>query len=266
MLSRIAPLLLATALFTQAVTATPDPPLRDVCRQSIPTVREMWLKGAYDAPPVVAAMMVNVIDGKLPQVRQQLQQMKPDDARLWRQSAMVAAAWSGQAAVVDGLLNDGANVDGAGWVPAYKSAFFDQEVDGMKHDARIGAAGVKTLKSTGTLSNQGSSDMLALAGAVTCGDMATLDVLLRHHVNVAQREAPNVVDALSEATVNGDAPVVQRLLDHGADPCVDDRRMAERHREHPDSALPTLAKIGSNANLPAALVARLSCPAIAATP
>ncbi|MEP7186958.1 MAG: hypothetical protein ABI767_14090 [Rhodanobacter sp.] len=40
MLSRLALLLLGTALFTQAVAATPMPPLREICRQSIPTMRE----------------------------------------------------------------------------------------------------------------------------------------------------------------------------------------------------------------------------------
>ncbi len=209
--------------------------------------------------------MVDVIDGKLPQVRQQLQQMKPADARLWRQSAMVAAAWSGQHAVVEGLLDDGAQVDGAGWVPAYKSAFFDQEVDGMKHDAPIGEAGVKTLKETGTLSNQGSSNTIALAGAVYCGDVATLDVLLRHHVNLAQREASNVVDALTEATGEGNAAIVQRLLDHGADPCAEDRHFAELDRQQTGRPKRTLAQIGSRAKLPAALVARLTCPAVATT-
>jgi hypothetical protein len=265
MISRIALLLLGTALFTQAVAATPTPPLREVCRQSIPTMREMWLKGTYDAPPAVATMMVDVIDGKLPQVRRQLQQMKPADARLWRQSAMVAAAWSGQPAVVDGLLDDGALVDGTGWVPPLKSEFFNQEVDGMKQDSRFGAAGVETLMASGTLSNQGTFDMLALAGAVTCGDVATLDVLLRHHVNVAQREAPNVVDALTEATNDGDAPVVQRLLDHGADPCAFDRRAAEFQRKHPARTKHTLAQIGRHAKLPATLVVRLICPAVATT-
>lgn len=149
-------------------------------------------------------------------------------------------------------------------MPPFKSAFFGQELDGMKHDSRIGAAGVNTLISSGALSNKGRFDMLALAGAVYCGDVATLDALLRHHVNVAQRAAPNVADALTEATIDGDAPVVQRLLDHGADPCAFDRRAAEFHRKHPARATHTLAQIGSHATLPAALIARLSCPAIAA--
>lgn len=265
MLSRIALLLFGSALFTQAVAATHTLSSREICVQSIPTVRKMWLKGSYDAPPAVAAMMVDVIDGKLPRVRQQLQQMKPADARLWRQSAMVAAAWSGQPAVVDGLIDVGALVDGRGWVPPFKSAFFDQELDGMKHDSHVGAAGVNNLMASGALSNKGRSDMLALAGAVYCGDVATLDVLMRHHVNVAQREAPNVVDALTEATVEGNTAVVQRLLDHGADPCADDRHFAELHRKHPGGQTHTLAQIGIRAKLPAPLIARLTCPALAAT-
>jgi hypothetical protein len=265
MLLRMALLLLGMTLSARGVAATPTPPLSQICRQSIPVMRETWAGGAYDASPAVATMMVDVIDGKLPQVRQQLQQMKPADARLWRQSAMVAAAWSGQHAVVEGLLDDGANVDGKGWLPPWKPAFFEQVVDGLKDDFRIGTAGVKTLKATGTLSNQGSSDTMALAGAVYCGDMATLDVLLRHHVNVAQREAPNVVDALTQATGDGNAAMVRRLLDHGADPCADDRHMAAFHPKHPDRPTHTLAQIGSRAKLSAALVARLICPAVATT-
>lgn len=265
MLSRIAVLLLGMTLSTQAVSATHAPALREICRQLTPTIREMWSKGAYDAPPAVATLMVEVIDGKLSAVRQQLQEMKPADAARWRQSAMLTAAWTGQSAVVNGLLDDGAAVNDPGWIPPYKSTFFGQTVDAMKHDSRFGGptAG-NAMMAEGIVRNRGQFIGPALMAATECGDVPTLDVLLRHHANVVQRVKPSVADALTLATVDGDAPVVQRLLDHGADTCADDRHIAQFHLQHPTRPTHTLAQIGTHAKLPAAVVARLTCPAIAA--
>lgn len=267
MLSRIALLSLGMALTTRAIAAASAPPLREICVQSTPTIRKMWSKGAYDAPPAVATLMVDAIDGKLYEARQQLQAMKPVDAQRWRQTAMLAAAWTGQSAVVDGLLDDGAAVNGLGWIPPYKPTFFGQTVDTMKRDSRFGApTAVKGMMASGMVGNRGESTGPALMAATECGDLVTLDVLLHHHANVAQRVAPNIVDALTEATIDGDAPVVQRLLDHGADPCADDRHIAQFHLKHPTRSTHTLAQIGRHARFPAALIARLTCPAVAATP
>ncbi|MEO8858785.1 MAG: hypothetical protein ABI343_17520 [Burkholderiaceae bacterium] len=257
---------LGMLLTTQAVAGTPTPPLHEVCRQTAPTIRESWSKAVYDAPPAVATLMLDVIDGKLPEARRQLRAMNPDDTKHWRQTAMLTAAWTGQAAVVDGLLDDGAAVDGLGWIPPYKSGFVGETIDALQHDSRFGGpAAVKGMQAAGVLGNRGHSTGPALMAATECGDVATLDVLLRHHAKVAQREAPNVADALTAAAVNGDALIVQRLLDHGADPCADDRHMARNHLDHPAMPTHTLAQIGTRARLPAALIARLTCPAVAAT-
>lgn len=266
MLSRIALLLLGMLIATPAVAGTSAPPQRELCRQVTPTIRETWSKAVYDAPPTVAALMIDAIDGKLPEVRQQLRAMTAKDAQRWRQTAMLTAAWAGQAAVVDGLLDDGATVDGKGWIPPFKPGFFDQTVATMKRDSRFGGrAAVNRMAQSGMVGNHAQAIGPALTVAAECGDLATLDVVLRHHANVNPREAASVADALTVATVSGDAPIVQRLLDHGADPCVDDRRFAEFHLKHPTRPAHTLAQIGTRARLPAALIARLTCPAIAAT-
>ena len=269
MFLRIAAMALGLGLAGQAAAATNNapPPLREICRQSTPVIRELWSKETYDAPPAVATLMVDAIDGKLPEVRLQLQAMKSADAQRWRQTAMITAAWTGQSAVVGGLLNDGAAVNGLGWIPPYKSAFFGQTVDAMKRDSRFGdPTTVKGMMATGMVSNRGQFMGPALMVVAECGDVATLDVLLQHHANVAQRVAPSVIDALAEATIDGDAPVVQRLLDHGAEPCADDRRIAQFHLMHPTRPTHTLAQIGTHAGLPATLITRLTCPAVAAAP
>lgn len=138
-----------------------------------------------------------------------------------------------------------------GWIPPYKPGFFDQTI------------AINGMLTASVIGNRGHSTGPALMAATECGDLATLDVLLHRHANVAQRVAPNVVDALTASTIGGDAPIVQRLLDHGADPCADDRHMAQIHLKHPTRPTHTLAQIGTRAKLPPALIARLTCPAFA---
>ncbi|HEV7123206.1 MAG TPA: hypothetical protein VGN24_07230 [Rhodanobacter sp.] len=268
MFMRMAMLGLGLGLTAQAAAAgNKTPPQREICRQSTPVIRELWAKGAYDAPPAVATLMLDAIDGKLPELRRQLQAMQPTDAARWRQLAMLTAAWTGQPSVVDGLLDDGAAVNAKGWIPPFKPGFFGQTVDAMQHDSRLGGpAAVNGLMATGVVGNEGHSTAAALTVATECGDVATLDVLLHHHADVAPREASNVADPLTVATVGGDAAVVRRLLDHGADPCADDRRIAQFRLQHPTRPTHTLAQIGTRVQLPTTLVARLTCPAVAETP
>ena len=268
MFLRIAAMTLGLALAGQAVAAGhKTPPQREICRQSTPLIRDLWSKGTYDAPPAVATLMLDAIDGKLPEARQQLHAMPSADAARWRQLAMLTV-WTGRATVVDGLLDDGAAVDARGWIPPFKPEFFGQTVHAMQHDARFGGpVAVKGLMTKGLVRNRSQSTGPALIVATECGDLATLDVLLRHHASIAQNNAPNEADVLTMATIEGDAPVARLLLNHGADPCASDRRLAQAHLKHPTMPMParTLAQIGSHATLPAALVARLSCPVVAAT-
>lgn len=267
MFLRIAAMTLSLGLTGQAAAASNKTlPQREICRQSTPLIRDLWSKGTYDAPPAVARLMLDAIDGKLPEVRQQLHAVQPADAVRWRQLAMLTAVWTGQATVVDGLLDDGAAVDAKGWIPPFKPGFFGQTVDAMQHDARFGGpVAVKGLMTRGLVHNQSQSTGPALIIATECGDLATLNVLLRHHASIVQSNAPNEADALTMATIDDDAPVARLLLNHGADPCASDRRLAQAHLKHSTMPAHTLAQIGSHAKLPTALVARLTCPVVAAT-
>ena len=252
--------LAASALLLSRTTVAADThPLPALCRQEAPLVRKLWLDNLYDAPAAIDALMVDAIDGKLPQARRQLAQLKTADMARWRQTAMLTAAYAGQATVVEGLLDDGAAVDGAGWIPAMKDRFYRQTLNNMKHDPRFGGPhAVKALSAAGVITNQRQPIGPAIIVAADCGDVATLDVLLRHHANLRWRLTPHSADALVLATVHGDASFVQRLLDHGADPCADDRFIQSRKPGV------SLATIGQHSGLPASLTRRLSCPAVAA--
>ncbi|OOG44396.1 hypothetical protein B0E52_08385 [Rhodanobacter sp. C06] len=259
MLARLALIACALCALQSAIAAEPAPASSaNLCRQALPTIRGLWQHDLYDAPPAVAAVMADAIDGKLPQVRQGLAALPAAEQAHWRQAAMLTAANAYQPAVVDGLLDDGAAVDEPVRLPPLKGSFYPQTVSAMAHDPRFGPGVAKGLQSAGVMNNHGNLVGPALPLAVVCGDTATLDVLLHHHANVMARAAPNVADALTAAVVNGDAPIVSRLLDHGADACADDRRIRK-----PGT---TLASIGQRNHLPDALVLRLTCraPATAA--
>jgi hypothetical protein len=261
--ARIA-LLLTMLLPSITVFARDGVPLAaPLCRQALPTVRDIWRLEQFDAPPAVDRLMVDVIDGRLPQVRQQLAQLKPAELVHWRQLAMLTATYAGQSAVADALLDDGADIDGMGWIPPLKSSFYRHTVDGMKQDPRFGGpAGVDGLAATGLLDNRGQHYGPALVIAAQCGDLATVDVLLRHHANVMARQAPHIVDALDTAVMEGNAAIVQRLLDHGASACPHDRLMQQSELKDKRRHL-SLAEVGRKAGLSDELAARLSCPDVA---
>lgn len=229
-----------------------------LCLQEKPLIRKLWLHGMYESPPTVNALMVDAVDGNLPQARRQLARLKLADRARWRLTAMLTAAYTGQSTVVDGLLDDGAGVDGVGQLPAMKGRFYRQTLDNMQHDPHFdGPHAVKALRAAGLMNNQGQPLGPAIMAAAGCDDVATLDVLLRHHVDISWRSTPHSADALVVATVHGDAAMVQHLLDHGADPCIDDRFM-QLHKPGV-----SLATIGQHSGLPASLNRRLSCPAVA---
>ena len=253
MLARFALIASALCVLQPVIAAETAPAASNLCRQALPTIREVWLLDAYDAPPAVAAVMVDAIDGRLPQVRQGLSALPVAEQIHWRQVAMLTAANAYQPAVVDGLLDDGATVDGMARLPPFKSSFEHRTESAMAQDPRFGPRAVTGLKAAGLMRNDGNLVGPALLGAVTCDDAATLDVLLRHHANVMARAAPNTTDALTTAVVAGHAGIAQRLLDHGANACVDDRRIRK-----PGASL---ASIGRRQHLTAALVQRLACPA-----
>ncbi|MEW9572008.1 hypothetical protein ABQJ54_09595 [Rhodanobacter sp. Si-c] len=254
MLARPALIVCALCVLQAAIAAEPAP-VGNICRQSLPTIRALWRHDLYDAPPAVAAVMVEAIDGKLPQVRQGLAPLPEAEQVHWRQVAMLTAANAYQPAVVDGLLDDGAAVNEPARLPAFRSSFERQTGNAMAQDPRFGPRAVEGLKAAGVMRNDGNLVGPALPLAAMCNDAATLDVLLRHHADVMVRAGPNVGDALTTAVVGGHAGIVRHLLDHGADACADDRRIRK-----PGA---TLASIGRHQHLPEALLQRLTCHAAA---
>lgn len=251
MLARL--LLIACALCMLRTAHAAEPaPASNICRQVLPSIRGLWQRDLYDAPPAVATVMVEAIDGNLPGVRQGLAALPAGGQTHWRQVAMITAANAYQPSVVDGLLDDGAVVDEPVRIPAFKSNFLRQVENGMAQDPRLGPNAARAFKAAGIMRNDGNPVGPALTLAALCDDAATLDVLLRHHANVMARDAPDVGDALTTAVVQGHAEIVQHLLDHGADVCADDRLIRK-----PGA---TLASVGRHEHLPDALVQRLTCP------
>jgi hypothetical protein len=254
-LARLALIACVLCVLQSAIAADSAPSSENFCRQQLPSIHDIWLHGLFDAPPAASAAMVDAIDGRLPQVRQSLATLPVTEQARWRQVAMLTAASSYQPVVVDGLLDDGANVDGQALLPPFKQAFADQVLDAAGHDPRFGGpATIKALQSRGLVENKANPYGPALVIAGNCDDTATLAVLLRHHADVMIR-APHSVDALTAAVVEGQAESVQYLLDHGADVCASNRLIRK-----PGA---TLASIGKRTHLPEALIQRLNCPTTA---
>ncbi|MBQ4855561.1 hypothetical protein IMW82_12860 [Rhodanobacter sp. B2A1Ga4] len=259
MFVRFALIVLGMLLVNSAIAdGLPIPP--QPCASQWNTMgRKAYQLGAMNASPEIARLMVNAGDGKLDEVRRQLRAMPSADASRWRQAAMITAVWAGQSGTVDALLYDGADANAVAQIPNFGKATMDQ----MKAlDPQL----FRMAEKTGAV-DEGASRTSgpALSIAVECGDVATVNVLLHHQADAKPRPATGTADVLLWATVQGEADIVQALLDHGADPCMDDRRITQAHRKHPDRPVHTLAQIGTRARLPVALVARLRCPAIAPT-
>lgn len=252
MVARLAFIACLLGMLSPAATAGTGPAAAQLCGEQMSTARQLWQHDLYDAPPAVAAVMVNAIEGRLPQVRHGLAALPSDQQAHWRQLAMLTAAWSHQPTVVDGLLDDGAAVDAQAWLPPVNPAFNSRTLDVMVKDPRFGSpATVKAMQSAGIVGNRGQQLGPALLVASACNDVATLDVLLRHHANV-MIHAPQSADALNVAIINGETGIAQQLLDHGADVCADNRRI-----RRPGA---TLASIARRRHLPDPLVQRLRCP------
>ena len=240
--SRIA-LLLSGLLVAQGVRAG-DLPARPDCEGSSVSIRSMYLHGALTVKPAIARLEINAIDGKLVEVREQLGNMSHQEAQHWRQVALFDASEAGQAAVVDGLLKDGASVDGKTQTPHLK------DMRGMLN----GAVSSGDSSSTDGLNDSDwASQGLALLGASSCGDLAVVDVLLRHHADPNTPTAPRENSALFIATLLGYEKVTEHLLDYGADPCITD--LPAEFSEHNG----TLATLGRRSGLPDAVIDRLIC-------
>ena len=281
MLSRIA-LLAFGLLLTRQASADDNRPFQPplVCQYQTVLMRRLALQGAFDVPPAINALMVNVIDGKLSQARQQLSTMSTADAVRWRQSALVIAAYARNPAMVAGLLDGGALVDGQGALPDLKRKVRDELMAEVKKDpkwATVDPDPKTAPELDAVLLFDGRLDGPVAAIAAQCGDLATLDVALNHHANLKTRiphsndvvvmavlaDNPMIVkrlldhgadptsaptgstDGLNAAIVEGKSAMVTLLLDHGADPCAEDRSRQRRHdayqARHPREKSPLIS-------------------------
>lgn len=255
MSGRIVALALGSLLVTSAV-ATDALPLPNVCRMARNAVPVDSLVGYLATSPQHASLLADAGDGRVTAVRRALDAMPNQEALRWRQSAMMFAVQAGQPTVVAALLDDGADANATALLPGYKQAFLGDTLN---------PAIRKAFAQAGALNDHDTPIGPALAIASSCGDVATVDALLRHHAEPAARSAPNTADALTTAVLQGNAAIVERLLDHGADACADDRRLHQRQLASQRGAH-SLAELGQRAGLPSKLIARLTCVAVASAP
>jgi len=263
MLSRVV-LLVFGLLFASQAFADDNrpfpPPL--ICHTQTALMRMFALQDVFDAPAEINTLMANVIDGKLPQVRQQLKTMPTADAMKWRQSAMIIAAYANNSAVVNGLLDDGAVVDGSGWMRGLKRSFHDQALADIKKDPNWERHPNFNEVAILWLPVKGGLDGAALGIAARCNDVATLDVLLAHHADMDANASPTVMSPLEAAIAIGNTAIVQRLLDQGADVCAEDRRIQRRQAGRKINHFFTLADLGRREKLPDHMVSQLTCPVL----
>jgi ankyrin repeat protein len=240
-------------LLTTSAIASDGLPLSNICHTARAAMPVDSLVEQLATSPENASLLADAGDGRLDEVRRKLSAMSADEAIRWRQSAMMFAVQSGQSDVVAALLDDGADANATALLPGYKKEFFSRTLNPSMR---------RTFVENGMLNDHDTLFGPALPIAASCGDVATVDALLRHHADVMARQAPNIADALDTATMEGNAAIVQRLLDHGANACMHDRLGRERMLKADRKFIP-LAEVGRRAGLPADLTARLICPAMA---
>jgi hypothetical protein len=222
MLLRVALLVFGLLLAGSAAAGQKPFPLTQICPYQTLLMRKLALRGVFDAPPAINTLMLNVIDGKMPQVRQQLSEMNKGDAARWRQSALIIAAYAREPAIVAGLLDDGALVDAQGTLPALDRKFRDLLLAEVKKDPKWDS--VDPDPKTARLQDadflfDGRPDGPVATIAAQCSDLATLDVALSHNANLKAR-TPHSNDVMVMAVSADDPVIVKRLLDHGADPSI----------------------------------------------
>lgn len=235
-------LLSAPLLHAADLPVAPEP-----CREATQTGRQAYLHGAMDVSPQIAQLLVDAIDGRLSEVRSGLRRLPAAEQPRWRQAAMLTAVYAGRQAEASALLRDGATINQTAWLPAYRSAFLTDalspQLQALAHQQHGPGEHARTFGP-------------ALAAAVSCGDQAMVGMLLGQGADARmQPSAPNVVDLLTDATLQGNAAIVALLLDHGATSCHFDRRA------HLHGQARSLAVLGKRAGLPDRLAVRLRCPA-----
>lgn len=278
-----AALLALSLLLASPILAGTTPALPSICPSKTIVMRGLARQADFDVPADINRMIVNVIDGKLPQVRQQLAALSPTSAARWRQSALIIAAYARQPAIVEAMLDDGAKVNGRGNLPNLKWKFKTQaqkktEADPNAYSATANPHAAFDEAAVMAFGNA-ALDGPALFTATQCADIPTMEILLRHHADVEAKPGANSVTALAfavfmgnmttskllldhhanpdrallSATEDDHASLVKLLLDHGADPCRSNRFIRKPGV--------TVASIGKKQGIPDVLVNRLVCPA-----
>lgn len=224
-----------------ARTIAPEP-----CAQVTRVAREAYLQDAMDVPPQIAQLLVHVIDGELPEVQQALAVLPSTDQLRWRQAALLTAVYAGRRTEALALLQDGAAVNERAWLPGFRKGFVDSALS-----PQLLALGLHSQ----ALNESARAYGPALITAVSCGDPAMVEMLLKQGADARARPQASTADPLTVATVQGNAPIVGLLLDHGATSCDFDRQ--PHRRSHATS----LSALGGRNGLPAGLTARMHCPA-----
>jgi hypothetical protein len=214
---------------TSTFAATTRPSLPGLCVAQRSTIRNAYEHNRFDVSPAIARILLAAINGDTAVMQAGLSILAPREAKLWRQEALDTAAHFGQLAVVSALLNDGADPN-----------------------AQVPMVRFKTSNSPLVMSPP------PLFGALQCHDLAITKLLLHRGAN------PNFhhkgQELLWWAVTSGSAPIVQAVLDAGADVCAADHRAADIRKKVHESARPNVvADIAREENLGPALLQRLTC-------
>lgn len=216
---------------TSTFAATTPSSLQSACVAQRSTIRNAYEHDRFNVSPAISRVMLTAINGDTVAMEAGLSILPPSEAKLWRQEALDTAAHFGQLTVVTVLPNDGADPN-----------------------AQVPMVWFKTSNSPTVPSPP------ALFGAFQCHDLAVTKLLLHHGAN------PNFhhdgQELLWWAITSGGAPIVQTVLDAGADVCAMDRRIADVRKKLHESARPNVvADSAREENLGSALVQRLTCHA-----
>lgn len=233
----------------------------DLCRLQRATVQDGWRIRAYNVPADVSDIMLAAIEGNTPNVRAGLAALPSDQITRWRQTALDQAVLGNRPDTVRALIADGADPIGRAWSPPYAARFYRQGMAAMTKDPHMGDLAMAMDKHRVNL-NQGTWLPQPLFQAAKCDETKVMAILFGAgaSANATLRRTHDQLGVLTVSVINANPGATRMLLDHGADTCLFDHRVAtSARRDHRKPV--TLADIARKNGLPADLVARLQCHA-----
>lgn len=223
--------LLGLLTVTPTFAATTSSAVPNVCAVQRTTIRNAYEQGRFDVSPAVSRIMLAAINGYTTSMLAELSILPPSEAKIWRQEALDTAAHFGQLAVVTVLLNDGADPNAQVPMVRFKASNFPTVLAPP-----------------------------ALFAAFQCHDLAVTKLLLHRGADPNFHHEGR--ELLWWAVTSGSAPIVQAMLDAGADVCAANRRMADVRQKLHERAMPNaVASFAREEGLPPELVQRLTCRA-----